>query len=149
MKQKRLENYYLKLMSTLILLTFLVSFVQALPFIPVQQSPENNSTTVAICDEQLTICMDNYNSLYYDFRNGTNCNSNTFNQLKKKNLQLSQDTEIYKAEADNLRVYKTSFYVITVLLVIWIIIFFVNTISKNKFGRLTNNGRKTGSKTRS
>lgn len=103
----------------------------------------NNDTSVAVCNEQLKICVDQYNSLYYDLRNGTNCDSELFNQLKKKNLQVSQDRDVYQEELDNIKVYKPAFYTVSALLVIWIILFVVISL-KNKPGRI-NNGRKTSS----
>lgn len=148
MKLEKSKNYSLSLLALFGLLVF-SSLISSQQLPDINQLPPSNSTNIAVCDEQLKICIDQYNSLYYDLRNGTNCNSNTFNQLKEKNSQLSHDAQTYKEQADNLKGYKTAFYIISVLLVIWVIIFLVSINPKNKSGRFTNNGRKTGNKTRS
>lgn len=110
-------------------------------------STQDNSSGTAICSEQLQICVDEFNNLLSDFRNGTNCNSSTFSQLKKMNAQLSNDRDSYKQQAEDLKVYKIPFFMVTGLLIIWIVFYFLvaSRSSKNKSGRYLN-GRKTSNK---
>ena len=135
---------YMKYSLETFFLFFLLLAIIPSPNVSSQATFQNDSTIkVAVCDEQLQICVDEFNSLLADFRNGSNCNSETFNQLKKKNWELTQDREIYKEKAEKLEVYQNSFYALFALLIILIILFFVSNSSKNKLGRFRN-GRKTG-----
>lgn len=136
--------YIKHLLGTFFLFFLLLAIIPS-PNTEAQVTFQNDNTTTAVCSEQLQICVDEFNSLLADFRNGTNCNSETFNQLKRMNNDVSADREKLRKEVENLRTYKTSFYIVSILLVVWIIFVLVTkySSSKNKSRRLKN-GRETG-----
>lgn len=105
----------------------------------VVKAQEANSSEKANCSEQLQICIDEYNSLLSDFRNGTNCGGTSFNLLKDMNQALGERLEEVEVEVKNLKNYKIGFFLTFVLFLILLIFCFFGVFrnkkrEKRKFG---------------
>lgn len=86
---------------------------------------------VAVCSEQLDICIEGYNNLLEDFRNDINCRGTAFDSVKKNNLILSIERDDYQKEAENLKNFRIGFYLILIIFIIFLIVYF-REILKNK-----------------
>ena len=84
---------------------------------------------IANCSEQLEIVLEQYNSLYADFREGVNCGFAAI-QLKEMNDGLGEERDICIEELEKIKVYKIGFYIFFILLVIISIIIFFKAIKK-------------------
>lgn len=92
---------------------------------------EQEPVEVAVCSEQLEICIDGYNNLLEDFRNDINCRGTAFDSLKKNNINLSIERDDYQDEAESLKNYRSGFYLILILFIIFMIIYFREILKKD------------------
>ena len=83
-----------------------------------------SETQIAVCSEQLEICIEGYNNLLEDFRNDINCRGTAFDSIKKNNINLSIDRDTYQNEVETLKNYRFGFYLLLVLFVIFMIMYF-------------------------
>ena len=74
-------------------------------------------TEEPVCEEQLEICIGEYNSLLEDFREGINCGT-AFNLVKGMNEVLSEERDNCREEIGQLKVYKIGFYLLFILVII-------------------------------
>ena len=82
-------------------------------------------TNIANCTEQLEICLLEYNSLVYEFRNGTNCGGVTA-LLKNLNGQLGEERDLCNEELEKQNNYRIGFYIFgTLLCIVAIGLFFI------------------------
>lgn len=89
-------------------------------------------TEEPICEEQLEVCIGEYNSLLESFREGVNCGT-AFNLLKGMNKKLVEERDNYREEIEQLKVYKTGFYLLfPLLIIIALVIIFMSTKGKGK-----------------
>jgi len=79
----------------------------------------------------LEICIDEYNDLLEEFRNGTNCGGATFSLLKSMNEQLGEERDLCESELEEMGRYKIGFYSILLILFITAIILVISYF-KNK-----------------
>ena len=83
----------------------------------------------ANCSEELVICLDIYNSLLEDFREGTNCGT-AFNLVKGMNDVLAEERDNCREEIGELKVYRVMFYILFVALFITGIVMIVTAMKK-------------------
>ncbi|KKN48143.1 hypothetical protein LCGC14_0655870 [marine sediment metagenome] len=107
-------------MKPIIVVGILFIYILNFPIIIAQ----NETSEKAICEEQLDIVLDEYNSLLKDFRQGTNCGGISFGIIKDMNELLSEERDTCREEVGELEVFKIGFYSILLLLAILLIIFF-------------------------
>ncbi len=76
----------------------------------------------ANCSEELIICLDIYNSLVEDFRDGVNCGT-AFNLVKGMNDVLAEERDGCREEIGELKVYRVVVYILLgVLFIIGIVL---------------------------
>jgi hypothetical protein len=83
----------------------------------------------ANCSEELIKCIDTYNSLLEDFREGINCGT-AFNLVKGMNEVLAEERDNCREEIGKLKVYRVGFYILLVVLFITGIVIIVNAMKK-------------------
>lgn len=84
----------------------------------------------ANCSEQLELCIEQYNSLLYDFRNKTNCGGQALNMLRNMNAQLGEERDICNEELDKVNNYKAGFYFMFSVLIITGIVLIISSFKK-------------------
>ncbi len=83
----------------------------------------------ANCSEELVLCLDIYNSLLEDFREGVNCGT-AFNLVKGMNEVLAEERDSCREEIGELKVYRVGFYILLVVLFITGIVIIVTAVKK-------------------
>ena len=83
----------------------------------------------ANCSEELIICLDIYNSLLEDFREGVNCGT-AFNLVKGMNEVLAEERDSCREEIGELKVYRVGIYILLVVLFIAGIVTIVTAMKK-------------------
>ena len=77
----------------------------------------NETKEEPICEEQLELCIDEYNSILEDFRAGLHCGA-IVPILKDLNKGLGKERDDCQEEIGRLKTYKLGFYALFVILVI-------------------------------
>ena len=90
----------------------------------------NSNVEEANCSEQLSMCVDEYNSLLSDFRNRTNCGLTDSSMLRSMNTQLGEERDICNEELKKANTYKTGFFLIFTILLITGILIIIRAIRK-------------------
>lgn len=130
-------------MKTFTLLTLLFIFLLAIPAIQAQDlnlTDENSeviignvtNVTIAeepICEEQLEILLDEYNSLLEDYKAGKNC-GNAFYLLESMNKLLGEERDACREEVGGLKVYKVTSYILLGILFITAIVIIYKGMKK-------------------
>lgn len=123
--------------------TILYTMYAIIPFIVlgvILISAENltiNETTIvnetigeqANCSKELITCLDIYNSLVEDFREGTNCGT-AFNLVKGMNEKLAEERDGCREEIGELKVYRVVVYILIVVLFITGVVLIVTARKK-------------------
>ena len=92
----------------------------------------NDTIKEPVCEEQLNIVLEEYNSLLKDFRQGTNCDGVSFGILKDANELLSKERDTCREEVGELKAYRIGSYGLFVLLIILLILYFKVVLKKEK-----------------
>ncbi len=112
----------------------------------------NDTIKEPICEEQLNIVLEEYNSLLKDFRQGTNCGGISFGILKDANELLSKERDTCREEVGELKAYRIGFYSLFILLIILLIFYFRMVLKKennlDKTGSEVKNARRKKQKTK-
>jgi len=115
-------------MKTLILGLMLFTSFFSFPLI----RAGNDTIKEPICEEQLNIILEEYNSLLKDFWQGTNCDGISFGILKDANELLSKERDTCREEVGELKAYRIGFYSLFILLIILLILYFKVVLKKEK-----------------
>ena len=86
---------------------------------------------VANCSEQIIRCIDEYNNLLKDFREGINCGTATLN-LKYMNEYLIEERDNCREEVGKIKVYQTGIYIFFILLIMIAVGHLFQAIKKKK-----------------
>jgi len=89
------------------------------------------NTTEPICEEQLELCVNEYNLLLEDFQEGVNC-GNAFNLVKDMNGMLTEERDNCLKEIGGTKIYENGFYFLFGLLVIVALSIIISGVRKNK-----------------
>lgn len=92
----------------------------------------NDTIKEPVCEEQLNIVLEEYNSLLKDFRQGTNCDGISFRILKDANELLSKERDACREEVGELKAYRIGFYSLFILLVVLLTLYFKIVLKKRK-----------------
>ena len=92
----------------------------------------NDTIKEPVCEEQLNIVLEEYNSLLKDFRQGTNCGGISFGILKDANELLSKERDTCREEVGELKVYKMGSYGLFILLILLLMLYFKIVSKKEK-----------------
>lgn len=109
------------------LVMFIVAICFALLFMSSVSAEENET---ANCTHELILCVNEYNGLLSDFREGVNCGTafqvlKDSDQLLRENFQnLTLEKAEIEEKVDKLSGYKFGFWMMTILVIISVIIIF-------------------------
>jgi len=92
----------------------------------------NDTIKEPVCEEQLNIVLEEYNSLLKDFRQGTNCDGVSFGILKDTNELLGKERDTCREEVGELKAYRVGSYSLFILLIILLILYFKVVLKKEK-----------------
>ncbi len=103
----------------------------AISLIPAENLTTNETTIInetidkqVNCSEELITCIDVYNALLEDFREGINCGT-AFNLVKGMNEVLAEERDSCREEIGELKVYRIGIYILLGVLLIIGIVFIV------------------------
>ena len=89
---------------------------------------ENIEKDEAICEEQIELVIEQYNSLLDDFRSDINCNTDcgaAYVMLKGMNEELDEERNICIKEREKLKDYRVGFFILLPALVMIGIVFII------------------------
>ena len=116
---------------------FIFFFSLTIPVLALEDQ-EDIIVNNAMCEEQLDICIEEYNVLLESFREGTNCGGPAFYKLADANDALASERDASLVEIEKLRTYRKGFFFMSVLLIISLIFYF-RQLKLNNGGK---NGRR-------
>lgn len=123
-------------MKKLIIFAMVIFFITVVLAQPIEEHSnitENGGVIIengeAICVEKLKICVDLYEELLMDFKEGVNCGV-AFGNLKYFNEVLTGERDSCREEIGELKSYKVGFFIMFVLFILLLIFYFRLNLKK-------------------